>query len=340
MEQHFSPIKDAARLQVGDIIVVPSEAGKKRKHLHMSLGSLSKIGVSSGFTCRSSNSCSAVENLLIKDNGKTRVLVVTNVFHGYGYSGSIESSLMPFIGNRVTEQPQLPVIRSATVCELPYNDSCSQYSRLNFILNMQEYAQNVLLGKVSNNLFFLGDNTSPYSIGNRKDACVSAVYNSVHSQPADVASRLRCIRNYLPCSNVENPTAKMSREEISAFLTRSDIFDLSVAAGKAKGKSEVVEPVVATKKFFVEYAKRGAMFYRPSRKVLETIVARSLVNAFTEYIKRCEEVNSSAEYFMKNLSGGIENVAEKIKEAKEVETFLAKDGADSTVFKQLKEIIV
>ena len=335
MEQHFSPIQDASRLQIGDIIVVPSEVNRKRKHFHMSLKSLSSIGVSSGFTCRSSNSSAAVENLLVRDPGVPRVLVVTSVYHGCHYSGGIESALMPFIGNRVTEQPKLPVIHSATICDLPYDNKCSRYSRLSYISAMAESIQNILLGKISNKLFFYAARPDSWSEA-RRDQCISDVYDSKHSR--EDCSQGRIIDEVPVNSTIKDPEAKMSRVEISAFVSMSNIFSCNAASIDAK-EGEVIESVVARKKFFVEYAKRGAMFYRPSRKVLETIAARSLLESFVEYYKKCEEINASALYFMDRLKEGMAHVTEKIKEAKELESYLTKCGADASVMNQLKEIV-
>ena len=335
MEQHFNPIQDASRLQLGDIIVVPSEVNKKRKHLHMSLKSLSSIGVSSGFTCRSSNSSTAVRNLLVHDPGVSRVLVVLSVFHGYHYSGGIESALRPFIGNCVTEPPKLPVIHSAQICSLPYDDKCSRYSRLSYIDAMVEYVQNILLGKISNKLFFHATCPNNNGFDRLIDQCIADVFNSRHSR--DSYSQ-KNIREEVPTNCTRDYETKMSREAISEFVSISNIFSRSDAFEHAK-EGEIAETVVAQKKFFVEYAKRGAMFYRPSRKMLETIAARSLLESFKEYSEKCEKINAAAAYFTDRLKEGMASVAEKIKEAKELESYLTECGADDSVMNQLKEII-
>lgn len=329
MESHFSRITDASRLTVGDLMVIPSEANVKKKKLHLSVSSLSKLGISSGFTCRSDNTTKAVDNMLVKDTGKPRVMFISSTSAQYLDSRTHE--MLRFIGNSVNDKPPLPSIARATFHELPFEGAFTKYTRLYYVNSMMDIVKQMLQNRVSNNLFFWGNG---YNTNFGVDACISEVYESKHSHD-DACGR--SISSLVPCDSGKHhsKTTPMTETDIGRFFSSSEIFN----AGSAPDGYIYDDEINAPRKFFMAYAKRGAVFYTPSVKFRQAVAASVIARSLDEYKAACYEVLSAAQLFSVKLKEGVTNVKQKLHEAEKLQAMLAKEGSNKVIVEQFKEIL-
>ena len=148
----------------------------------------------------------------------------------------------------------------------------------------------------------------------------------------------RMIQDDVPCTNRHHPDATMTVEERETFMTSSSIFDINKCNehGYSSWRNCHGEVQVA-RKFFPEFSKRGALFYRPSEAFIRTVIAGVLASAFEEYEKRCMDILASATFFMTNFKFDIESTKTKIKQAKALHAELAKEAGNKDILKQFKE---
>jgi hypothetical protein len=342
---NFSEISDVTRLQVGDLIVVPSEVSSGANRLHLAVNTLSKLGISCGYTGRADNRPETVRDMLTKDTGHTRILFVNDVMSS---DFDASSGLLQFTGNRIDEEPLLPKVRYCRFYPLPVGDDMSKYGQMFFLEHMHKNAVDVLFGNIKNSMFFVGEN-GPVIRGNRPvvrcgdrsspmaarlaaNACIVSAYNSEHSSDA---GRPRNLAGFLPCTvSGVDLDADMPAVSIEEFLSmkpyRKEHFD---------GSGERYDHDVKVQcKFLVAYARRGAKFYRPSKAFLDTVAANVLAVVFKDYIENCGRVLEAVKYVEGGLKAGVAEVKSKIKQASALSTYLARRGSNKEIEKQLKEL--
>lgn len=332
MESNFTRIEDVTRLQVGDLIVIPTEKDKKKKRLHVAMSTYQKMGVSIGDTCRSANTPEYVSRVLAKDSGSARAIYVSSVFAGY--NSDRQNNMMRFLGNSINEKPLLPVIESAKLNVLPYEGAFDKHTMLLYLNRLIEHAKEMMADRLTKNLFFCNRNNGTHV----EDECLALVYDSDYGR---AEFKRRMIQDDVPCTNRHHPDAPMTVEERETFMSTSSIFDVNKCNELKYSSSwrNCHGEVLVTRKFFPEFSKRGALFYRPSEAFIRTVIAGVLESAFEEYEKRCLDILASATFFMTNFKFDIENTKTKIKQAKALRAELAKEAGNKDILKQFKEVM-
>jgi hypothetical protein len=289
------------------------------------------MGISIGDTCRSSNTPAYVQKVLAEDTGKSRALYVSSVFTGY--HNEKKNNMLRFLGNSISDKPLLPMIETAKMHILPFAVDCSRHTMLMYLSRLLNHANEMMADKLTKNLFFCNRmNTSHV-----EDECLSLVFESEYGH-ADF--RRKYITTSVPCINKHHPNALMTSEERDSFLSSSDVFDFNKCNDNDYSSwNNNQGEVVARRKFFIEFSKRGAIFLRPSEKFIQTVLAGVIASAFKEYEKSCLDVLASAQFFLTNLKQDIENTNEKIKRAKSLCAELEKTAGDKEILKQFKEVM-
>jgi len=338
MENCLNEITDAERLAGGDIIVIPSEQGKARKRIHVSVKTLARLGLSVGGTCRSSNKTMTVWKMLAEDTGKPKVMYISDV--NMDYCDAKRSEMLKFVGNSMSEPPRLPKISSARFFELPYClETADRHCMLKFVNNMAEVAVEVLKGMMPDYMFYHSGSV----VEGDSDSCISEVYESSHGRliankdrEDDEIRTWPNMRDDLPCDSEKHTGKPMSDEGISHFVTASKIFDAEYNKYRYDDKHD---SIYAPRKFFVALMKRGAKFYRPSRKFLATVMSQAIVPAFGEYVEACKRVHGIAESYIELLKGNMETTMKKIEQAENIIRDLTAIGVDKDVAAQFAAIV-
>lgn len=325
--EHFNRITDATRLKVGDLMIVPTEVGRKKKRLHLAVKSLGKLGLSVGATCRSANSTLAVRTMLEEDAGAPQAFCIFAV--DMASMDPTMSKMLKFMGNSLDED-RAPRIERAWFMALPFPKCSSAYKRLLLLTKLEEAVYDALGGKLPELMFFSGPDRYGCNSRPQPGQTLAEIFESPLSR---VEYRIRSMHDHVPCrlsSSEGRPETLMGRAEISRFLTSSSVFDYTKNFDLPRGYGRYDAQIMAPRKFFAEYARRGAMFYRPSAAFLHVVVAKNLIPAFEKFEGHCKEISEAADWYAELLKKDLQDNAFRIKTARNLMASWTKEIAGAS----------
>ena len=331
MKNHFSRITDAARLRVGDIIVLPTEKDRKSKSVHVSASSFTKMGVSHGLTSRSVNSTEAVHRLLVDDTGATRLLYIAKV-NLVGYNDNLEM----FRGNNVNFEPKISAINSACVRELPGSGSqapeIQEYLRKKFLNAMRDTAEGMLRGKLT---WLSVINGEGYSFKD-DDRFIKAAFE--HPRLNTLGYKWNSINKLLPSipkAAEKGDTCLLNHDEINEFLGSSQLFNTNLSSINDENMM-----LNLPKRFFVNFEKKGAIFVRPSYEYINDMVFECLSQTFEEYVKTCDMILTYATRLEEGLKKDVALMKERKSTIKSlVKSIATEKTVRDEVSNQFKELL-
>lgn len=332
MKNHFSRITDVTRLRVGDIIVLPSEKDRKRKSVHVSASSFTKMGVSHGFTSRSWNRTEAVQRLLVDDTGATRLLYVAEV-----QLTCHNDKLEMFRGNNANFEPKIPTIHSAYVRELPGSGSQAPeiqvYLRKKFLKAMCDTAERMLYGKLTWGCVINGEG---YSYRGDDDRFIKAAFE--HPRLNTLGYKGNNIGKLLPSMSKaaeKGDTCLLKPGEIHEFLGSSQLFTTEFS-----NISDDSMRLYLPKRFFVNFEKKGAIFVRPSAEYMNDMTFECLSQTFEAYVKTCDNILTYATRFEEGLKKDVALMKERKSTVKSlVKSIAPTKTVRDEVSNQFKELL-
>lgn len=325
--EHFNRITDATRLKVGDLMIVPTEAGRKRKRLHLAVTSLGKLGLSVGDTCRAQNTTLAVRTMLEEDAGAPRAFCIFAV--DTARMDQTMLKMLEFMGNSLDED-RAPRIERAWFMALPFPECSSAYKRLLLLTKLEEAVYNALSGKLPELMFFPAPDRYGHNRGPQPGQTLSEIFESPLSR---IEYSIRSMHDHVPCrqsSSDGKPETMMSRAEIDRFMNSSSVFDYTKNFDLPRGFGRYDAQIIAPRKFFAEYARRGAMFYRPSAAFLHVVVAKNLIPVFEKFEGHCKEISEAADWYAQRLKKDLQDNAFRIKTARDLTASWSKEIAKAS----------
>jgi hypothetical protein len=317
---HFSRVTDPARPQWGDVLVVPSEAGKKTKKLHVSCRTYGKMGMSVGTSNRANNRCRDVEETLGRDTGKARAYVITRATPDL-YRDTRSFKFQTLLGNaRVRdERPDVPKACYVSFMEIrAFGDDVSD---LDFLRRYIDYAtgdaaKQLCRAGATNALWFLAHNGGD---GDEHGATIrEAVQSNVSRGPRGELAHdyINHIDDLVPARSF-CMTGQMDEKSANDFLeSNCQMF--------TPGYQQRDKEIRVGGKFLPAMVSRGATLWRPDTAFRDAAAADAVSRLAAQYDAECDFLVKRAALFAEGLKRDVAEVKSQRAEMRRVVASLRK----------------
>ena len=317
---HFSRVTDPARPQWGDVLVVPSEAGKKTKKLHVSCRTYGKMGMSVGTSNRANNRCCDVEETLGRDTGKARAYVITRATPDL-YRDTRSFKFQTLLGNaRVRdERPDVPKACYVSFMEIrAFGDDVSD---LDFLRRYIDYAtgdaaKQLCRAGATNALWFLAYNGGD---GDEHGATIrEAVQSNVSRGPYGELAHdyINHIDDLVPARSF-CMTGQMDEKSANDFLeSNCQMF--------TPGYQQRDKEIRVGGKFLPAMVSRGATLWRPDTAFRDAAAADAVSRLAAQYDAECDFLVKRAALFAEGLKRDVAEVKSRRAEMRRVVASLRK----------------
>lgn len=316
---HFSRVTDPARPQWGDVLVVPSEIGKKTKKLHVSCRTYGKMGMSVGTSNRASNRCRDVEETLGRDTGKPRAYVITRATPDM-YRDTRSFKLQTLLGNaRVRdERPDVPKACYVSFMEIrAFGDDVSD---LDFLRRYIDYAtgdaaKQLCRAGATNALWFRGQGGSRDDVGATLREAVQS--NASRGPRGELAHDYICHIDDLVPARSFCMTGQMDEHTASDFLeSNCQMF--------TPGYEQREKEIRVGGRFLPAMVSRGATLWRPDVAFRDAAAADAVSRLAARYDAECDFLVKRAALFAEGLKRDVAEVKSQRAEMRRVVASLRK----------------
>lgn len=316
---HFSRVTDPARPQWGDVLVIPSEAGKKTKKLHVSCRTYGKMGMSVGTSNRANNRCRDVEETLGTDTGKPRAYVITRATPDL-YRDTRSFKFQTLLGNaRVRdERPDVPKACYVSFMEIrAFGDGVSD---LDFLRRYVDYAtgdaaKQLCRAGATNALWFLSHNASSDDAGATLREAVEA--NTSRGPRGELAhDYINRIDDLVPACSIHMP-GQMDEKSANDFLeSNCQMF--------TPGYTQRDKEIRVGGRFLPAMVSRGATLWRPDMAFRDAVAADAVSRLAAQYDAECDFLVKRAALFAEGLKRDVAEVKARRAEMRKVVASLRK----------------
>lgn len=316
---HFSRVTDPARPQWGDVLVVPSEIGKKTKKLHVSCRTYGKMGMSVGTSNRANNRCRDVEETLGRDTGKPRAYVITRATPDM-YRDTRSFKLQTLLGNaRVRdERPDVPKACYVSFMEIrAFGDDVSD---LDFLRRYIDYAtgdaaKQLCRAGATNALWFLSYNGDTDAHGATLREAVQS--NASRGPRGELAHDYICHIDDLVPARSFCMTGQMDEHTASDFLeSNCQMF--------TPGYEQREKEIRVGGRFLPAMVSRGATLWRPDVAFRDAAAADAVSRLAARYDAECDFLVKRAALFAEGLKRDVAEVKSQRAEMRRVVASLRK----------------
>lgn len=354
--KYYEKIKDPTRVHAGDVIVIPAS---KAKGLALTPSTLSRYGVSHGFTSRSLNNTGRLTEMFTKplSEGRAVAFVVSETTTPYVYDEDIakmhsffnvdnkDSSSVP-AEQRVVIAELVP-IRVSTVLNGEHLVSKEDTAAAAFIASPNTSR---LVSRAASRLILLGTDLC------MKDLVLKDCYSGFFAD--EIAAKMREVLNregrieksedssgYLP-SNAITDNFNMKDVLTGSRLAQKMDKTLSLIYGYRSGNNSRVALGRSAKITFTAdalqlLAKKGAVFLRPTERMKDTILDR-LLQWISEQMRKH---SNSVSFSVADITAAAKKALARVKErtsswdARVKKTTKSADKNMSRISKETKGII-
>ena len=353
---YYEKIKDPTRVHAGDVIVIPAS---KAKGLALTPSTLSRYGVSHGFTSRSLNNTGKLTEMFTKplSEGRAVAFVVSETTTPYVYDENIakmhsffnvdnkDSSSVPAEQRVVTAE--LVPIRVSTVLNGEHLVSKEDTAAAAFIASPNTSR---LVSRAASRLILLGTDLC------MKDLVIKDYYSGFSAD--EIAAKMREVLNregrveksedstcYMPSSQIIGGFNMKDTLTGSSLAIKMD-KTLSLIYGYRSGNNSRVALGRSAKITFTAdalqlLAKKGAVFLRPTEHMKDTILDR-LLQWISEQMRKH---SNSVSFSVADITAAAKKALARVKErtsswdARVKKTTKSADRNMSRISKETKGII-